>query len=60
MRVLPISKMKTAFGFVWASKVSVPVTPAEDGKQYTPGVRVIPPISVIGGYVVVQGCAAAS
>jgi hypothetical protein len=49
MRVLPILKRKTAAGLPWASRVSVPVIPAEDGKQYTPGVRVSPPISVIGG-----------
>lgn len=60
IRVLPILKMKAAFGLFWASRVSAPVIPAEEGKQYTPGVRIIPPISVIGGNVVVQACANAN
>ena len=33
MRVLPILKIKTAFGFPWASRVRVPVNPAEEAKQ---------------------------
>jgi hypothetical protein len=60
MRVLPALKMKLALGLPWASRMSVPVTPTEDGKQYTPGVRIIPPISVIGGNVTVQVCVTAN
>jgi len=41
----PILKMNTALGSPWASRVSVPVSWAEDPKQYTPGGRVSPPRS---------------
>src|SRR5205814_5279977 len=43
VRVLPILNRKSAFGLPWKLRVSVPVRPADDVKQYTPGVRVSPP-----------------
>ncbi len=43
--ILPILKTKTAAGFPWALSVRVPVSPTDDEKQYTPGVRVSPPRS---------------
>src|SRR5436309_4036912 len=41
--VLPILNRKSAFGLPWKLRVSVPVRPADEVKQYTPGVRVSPP-----------------
>jgi hypothetical protein len=55
--VLPTLKMKTAFGSPPPSSVSVPVSCADEVKQYTPGVRVLPPRSPVR--VDVQGCPAA-
>lgn len=43
--VLPILKMNTAAGLPCPSSVSVPVSWAEELKQYTPGVRVRVPRS---------------
>jgi hypothetical protein len=43
--VLTVWKMKTLLGLPNALRVSVPVSWAEDVKQYTPGVRVKPPRS---------------
>jgi hypothetical protein len=41
--VLPILKTKTAFGSFCASSVRMPVSCADDEKQYTPGASVLPP-----------------
>ena len=45
VRVLPILKMKSAFGLPSPSRTSVPVNCADEEKQYTPGVSVRPPRS---------------
>src|SRR4051812_524037 len=45
VRVLPILKMKTALALPSAFSVSVPVSWADDEKQYVPGVSVLPPRS---------------
>jgi hypothetical protein len=59
VRVLPIWKMKTLLGFPWPSRMSCPVNCAEVAKQYTPGVRVLPPRSWPVN-VTSHGCPAAS
>ncbi len=43
--VLPILKMKTELALPRALSVSVPVNWADEVKQYTPGVSVMPPRS---------------
>src|SRR5580704_17366013 len=46
VRVLPIWKTHCESGFPCASSVRVPVNPAEDEKQWTPGPSLIPPRSL--------------
>ncbi len=49
--VLSMLKTQTEFGSPAASRVRMPVMAAEDGKQWTPGASVEPPMSAINGCV---------